>query len=110
LGYENKVRNETDQAAYDKMQAAQTGWLDSEANYRLEVEREKEAEEGASFAREMPEKWAAAAMQTKERLDNTNTNVPKEQHDAAGEVGPWKSGHANSFLVGYAACAWQKHH
>jgi hypothetical protein len=86
LGYENKVRNETDQAAYDKMQAALTAWLDSESTYRLEVEKEKEAEEGASFARERYEKWAAAAKQTKERLDSMNANVPKEQQDIADEV------------------------
>jgi hypothetical protein len=41
LGHEDKVRNETDQAAYDAKQAALRAWLDGESTYRLEVEKQK---------------------------------------------------------------------
>jgi hypothetical protein len=85
LGYENKVRNETDQAAYDAKMAALRAWLDGESTYRLEVEKQKEAEEGAAFARAEYEKWDATVKQTKERLEKMQTDYPKEKESIANE-------------------------
>jgi hypothetical protein len=85
LGYENKVRNETDQAAYDAKMAALRAWLDGESTYRLEVEKQKEAEEGAAFARAEYEKWDATVKQTKERLEKMQADYPKEKESIATE-------------------------
>jgi hypothetical protein len=85
LGYENVVRNETDQKAYDAKMNALRAWLDGESTYRLEVEKEKEAAEGAAFARAQYEKWEATVKATKERLDTMNAKYPKEKEDIALE-------------------------
>lgn len=48
-----------------------TAWLDAAANYRLSVERAKEAEQGAKFATDEYEKWAQAhkaAQKSRARL------------------------------------------
>jgi hypothetical protein len=85
LGHENVIRNETDQAAYDAKQAALRAWLDGESTYRLEVEKEKEAEEGAAFARQEYEKWQQTVKATQARLDKMNTDYPKEKESIATE-------------------------
>lgn len=81
LGYENVVRNETDQKAYDAKMNALRAWLDGESTYRLEVEKQQEANEGAAFARSEYEKWDATVKATKERLAAMNAKYPKEKAD-----------------------------
>jgi len=85
LGHEDVERNETDQAAYDAQQAALHAWLDGESQYRLEVEKQKEAEEGATFARSEYEKWMSTVTSTKARLATMEKNYPKEKESIASE-------------------------
>jgi len=85
LGHEDVVRNETDQAAYDAKQAALRAWLDGESTYRLEIEKQQEAEEGAKFARAEYEKWMATVTATKARLESMEKTYPKEMQSIADE-------------------------
>ena len=85
LGHEEKIRNETDQAAWEAKQAALSSWLDSESSYRLEVEKQKEAEEGAAFARSEYEKWFSTVKKTKERLASMEATYPEEKQSIADE-------------------------
>jgi len=85
LGHENVERNATDQAAYEAKQAALGAWLDGEANYRLEIEKEKEAEEGATFARGAYEKWKDTVDQTTARLDTMKASYPAKKASIASE-------------------------
>lgn len=85
LGHENKERNATDQALWEAKQAALHSWLDGESAYRLEIEKKAEAEKGATFAREAYEKWKAATLDTKERLDAMEKRYPKEKADIEAE-------------------------
>jgi len=85
LGHENVARNATDQAAYGAKEAALAAWLDGESSYRLEVEKEKEAKQGAEFARGAYEKWMDATKQTQSRLDKMNERYPKEKADISAE-------------------------
>jgi len=54
-------------------------WLDAESNYRLQVQKQKEAEEGAKFARDRYEKWSETVKQTQSRLDKMNTDYSQEK-------------------------------
>jgi len=56
-------------------------WLDAESAYRLQMEKKKEAEEGAKFARDRYEKWAETVKATQERYDKMKTDYGKEQQD-----------------------------
>jgi hypothetical protein len=85
LGHENKERNATDQALWEAKQAALHSWLDGESAYRLEIEKKAEAEKGATFAREAYEKWKAATLDTKKRLDAMEERYPKEKADIEAE-------------------------
>lgn len=85
LGHEDIIRNETDQAAWEAKQAALSSWLDSESSYRLEVEKQKEAEEGAAFARSEYEKWFSTVKKTKERLASMEATYPEEKQSIADE-------------------------
>ena len=85
LGHENIIRNETDQAAWDAKQAALRAWLDGESTYRLEVEKQKEATEGAAFARSEYEKWSATVKRTKERIEKMEKDYPVEKAGIASE-------------------------
>merc|ERR1712205_201609 len=60
LGHEEKIRNETDQAAW-------------------------EAEEGAAFARSEYEKWFSTVKKTKERLASMEATYPEEKQSIADE-------------------------
>ncbi len=52
------------------MQAALAAWLDSESNFRLTVEKAKEATEGADYARQQYEKFNTAYKDAKRTLDS----------------------------------------
>jgi hypothetical protein len=56
-----------------------------ESTYRLEVEKQKEAEEGAKFARAEYEKWMATVTSTKARLETMEKSYPKEMQSIADE-------------------------
>ena len=73
------------QAAYEAKQAALEAWLDGESAYRLEVEKAKEAKQGAVFARSQYEKWKATTLDTQDRLDAMNAKYPKQKADIAAE-------------------------
>jgi hypothetical protein len=45
-------------------------WLDSESEYRLDVQKAKDALEGATFARNAYEKWETANQQEKHTPKN----------------------------------------
>jgi len=85
LGHEDVVRNASDQAAYEAKQAALRAWLDGESQYRLETEKQKEAEEGATFARSEYEKWMSTVTSTKARLAKMEVRYPKEKESIASE-------------------------
>jgi len=85
LGHENVERNASEQAAYEAKQAALEAWLDGESAYRLEVEKAKEAKQGAVFARSQYEKWKATTLDTQDRLDAMNAKYPKQRADIAAE-------------------------
>jgi hypothetical protein len=85
LGHEEVVRNETDQAAWEAKQAALHAWLDGESAYRLEIEKQQEAEEGAKFARQEYEKWFQTVKATKERLEKMEKEYPAEKQSIADE-------------------------
>jgi hypothetical protein len=85
LGHENVERNASDQAAYEAKEAALEAWLDGESAYRLEVEKAKEAKEGATFARAQYEKWKATTLDTQDRLDKMNEKYPKEKANIEAE-------------------------
>eukprot|EP00960_Hanusia_phi_P073601 768050-Hanusia_phi.AAC.4 len=78
---ESQTRNQTDQAAYEAQAAATEAWLDAESEYRLEMEKKKEAEDGAAYARSQYEKWAETVKRTQERLTTMQTNYAKEMAD-----------------------------
>lgn len=85
LGHEEVVRNETDQAAWEAKQAALHAWLDGESAYRLEIEKQQEAQEGAKFARQEYEKWFQTVKATKERLEKMEKDYPAEKQSIADE-------------------------
>lgn len=82
---ESSVRNQTDHAAYVAQQEALKAWLDGESAYRLEVEKEKEAKDGAQFARAELEKWKATVKQTEERLTTMTKSYNAEKTDIESE-------------------------
>lgn len=61
-------------------------WLDAESKYRLEVEKMKEAKEGAKFARQEYEKLAEAVKTTQERVETMEKQYAKEAEDNAAEI------------------------
>jgi len=77
--------NTTDAASYQAKTDALGAWLDSESAYRLMTEKEKEAKEGASFARAHYEKSSEAAKKAQERVDQLIKEYGKEQDDIDAE-------------------------
>eukprot|EP00284_Hemiselmis_tepida_P009545 CAMPEP_0174916642 /NCGR_PEP_ID=MMETSP1355-20121228/1929_1 /TAXON_ID=464990 /ORGANISM="Hemiselmis tepida, Strain CCMP443" /LENGTH=436 /DNA_ID=CAMNT_0016161659 /DNA_START=11 /DNA_END=1321 /DNA_ORIENTATION=+ len=78
--------NASDAAAYKVKMEALGQWLDAESKYRLEVEKVKEAKEGAKFARQEYEKLAEAVKTTKERVAKMEKEYAKESEDNASEI------------------------
>jgi len=50
---------------------AMDAWLTAESNYRLTVEKMKDAREGSKYAQEEYEKWKTAYKKAKSDLDAT---------------------------------------
>ena len=88
-------------------------WLDGESAYRLEVEKAKEAKEGATFARAQYEKWKATT------LDTQATRNPKPKPQAPGprpqtpdpsarkrKATPSTSRHAPACLMAWGMMTW----
>jgi len=78
LGAESFNRNQTDAAQQMAADTSMKAWLDAESEYRLQVQKQKEAEEGAKFARDRYEKWSETVKQTQNRLDKMNADYSQE--------------------------------
>jgi hypothetical protein len=85
LGAESFNRNQTDAKAEMAADETLKAWLDAESAYRLQVEKKKEAEEGAKFARDRYEKWAETVKTTQARFDKMTTDYAKEKQDIADQ-------------------------
>ena len=81
LGAESFNRNQTDAKAEMAADETLKAWLDAESAYRLQMEKKKEAEEGAKFARDRYEKWAETVKATEERYNKMKTDYGKEKQD-----------------------------
>ena len=79
LGAESFDRNQTDAAAQLASDESMKAWLESESEYRLQLEKKKEAEEGAKFARDRYEKWAETVKSTQARLDAMEASYATEK-------------------------------
>ena len=86
LAKQGAALNASDAAAYKVKMEALGQWLDAESKYRLEVEKMKEAKEGAKFARQEYEKLAEAVKTTKERVETMEKQYAKEAEDNAAEI------------------------
>merc|ERR1719247_79349 len=53
-------------------------WLDAESQYRLQMEKLKEAQEGAKFARDRYEKWSETVKETQARVDKMEKTYAEE--------------------------------
>jgi alkylhydroperoxidase/carboxymuconolactone decarboxylase family protein YurZ len=69
LGGEELSLNISNNKINSEFKAALASWLDSESNYRLTVEKAKEATEGADYARQQYEKFNTAYKDAKRTLD-----------------------------------------
>ena len=85
LGAESFNRNQTDAKAEMAADETLKAWLDAESAYRLQLEKKKEAEEGAKFARDRYEKWAETVKSTQARYDKMTTDYGKEKEDIADQ-------------------------
>jgi len=85
LGAESFNRNQTDAKAEMAADENLKAWLDAESAYRLQLEKKKEAEEGAKFARDRYEKWAETVKSTQARYDKMTTDYGKEKEDIADQ-------------------------
>jgi len=66
-------------------QAALASWLDSESSFRLTVEKAKEADDGAKYAREQYEKYSTAYKSAKSTLDTILKQNAEERNGLLDE-------------------------
>jgi hypothetical protein len=66
-------------------QAALAAWLDSESNFRLTVEKAKEATDGAAYAREQYEKYHTAYLSAKSTYDSILAQNAEERNGLLDE-------------------------
>jgi len=85
LGAESFDRNQTDAAAEMAKDESMKAWLESESSYRLQLEKQKEAEEGAKFARDRYEKWAQTVLSTEDRVTTMSASYAKEKESIADQ-------------------------
>jgi len=62
-----------------------SSWLESESNYRLTVEKMKDAREGGKFAQAEYEKWKTAYKQAKADLEVTLARHEEERKNLFDE-------------------------
>jgi hypothetical protein len=79
LGGEELAANITMGRVSDEFKHAMATWLDAESQYRLTIEKEKEAKEGSTFARNSYEKWSTAYKKAKESLEAILKQHTKER-------------------------------
>eukprot|EP00282_Hemiselmis_andersenii_P032024 CAMPEP_0169459582 /NCGR_PEP_ID=MMETSP1042-20121227/18029_1 /TAXON_ID=464988 /ORGANISM="Hemiselmis andersenii, Strain CCMP1180" /LENGTH=436 /DNA_ID=CAMNT_0009572013 /DNA_START=14 /DNA_END=1324 /DNA_ORIENTATION=+ len=79
--------NASDASALEKKNDALAKWLDGESAYRLAQEKVITANEGAKFAREQYEKYAATVKDTKARVTKMEASYPGEKADLMAERG-----------------------
>jgi len=79
--------NASDAGALEKKNDALTKWLDGESAYRLAQEKVVTATEGAKFAREQYEKYAATVKDTKARVGKMAATYPGEKAGLLAERG-----------------------
>jgi len=85
LGGEELSANITMGKVTKEWNDALSGWLDSESQYRLTVEKSKEAKEGGEFARNEYEKWKTAYKKAKADLEATLARHEEERQDLLDE-------------------------
>ena len=85
LGAESFNRNQTDAAAEMAKDETMKAWLDAESQYRLQVEKKEEAENGAKFARDRYEKWSMTVQETKDRLAKMQAEYGPEEQSIADQ-------------------------
>ncbi|MGB1596870.1 MAG: hypothetical protein ACPIOQ_29195, partial [Promethearchaeia archaeon] len=85
LGAESFNRNQTDAAAEMAKDETMKAWLDAESQYRLQVEKKEEAENGAKFARDRYEKWSMTVEKTKQRLKKMQAEYGPEEQSIADQ-------------------------
>jgi hypothetical protein len=71
LGGEELSANITMGRVTKEWAEAMDSWLTAESNYRLTVEKMKDAREGSKYAQEEYEKWKTAYKKAKSDLDAT---------------------------------------
>jgi len=85
LGGEELAANITMGKVSDEFKHAMTTWLDAESKYRLTIEKEKEAKEGSTFARNSYEKWDTAFKGAKRSLKKILAAHKKERKNLLDE-------------------------
>ena len=78
MGAESFDRNQTDAASEMSKDETMKAWLDAESQYRLQMEKLKEAQEGAKFARDRYEKWSETVKETQARVDKMEKTYAEE--------------------------------
>uniref|UniRef100_A0A7S0H891 Uncharacterized protein n=1 Tax=Hanusia phi TaxID=3032 RepID=A0A7S0H891_9CRYP len=79
------ARNLTDAKSFEEKKESLQAWLEEESSFRLEAEKAKEAEQGASYARVQYEKWKASYQDAKQRVEQLEKSYPKELASIAAE-------------------------
>jgi len=79
LGGEELALNISNGQVNSEYKEALQSWLDSESDFRLTAQRAKEAEDGASYAREQYEKYNTAYKDAKKTLDTINAQNADER-------------------------------
>ena len=85
LGGEELSANITMGRVTKEWKEAMEGWLDSEAEFRLTVEKARDAKKGSSFAQDAYEKWHDANKQAKKDLAVTLARHEEERKALADE-------------------------
>jgi len=85
LGGEELSMNITNGKLNAEFKAALAAWLDSESNFRLTVEKAKEATEGADYARQMYEKYNTAYKDAKKTYDSILEQNAEERNGLLDE-------------------------
>ena len=80
------ARNQTDKLTGLGADSAKQAWLDGEANYRLMQSKAEQATQGAAFAADKYEKWAATVASTEARLTTLQADTAKETANINSEI------------------------
>jgi hypothetical protein len=85
LGGEELAMNISNGKLNAEFQSALAAWLDSESNFRLTVEKAKEATDGADYARQQYEKYHTAYLSAKSVYDSILAQNAEERNGLLDE-------------------------